>query len=64
MFLRALDPMGQVQRLTRFEEIHEPLSISFERLSMNVGETRILQNLSGAIYAKNTTALVGHISSR
>jgi ABC-type phosphate transport system ATPase subunit len=56
--------MGQVQRLTRFEEIHEPLSISFERLSMNVGETRILQNLSGAIYAKNTTALVGTISSR
>jgi hypothetical protein len=51
-------PTEQVQRLTRFEEIHEPLSIAFEGLSMNIGETRILENLSGAIYAKNTTALV------
>lgn len=48
----------QVQRLTRFEEISEPLSISFERLSMTVGETRIIQNLSGTIHAKATCALV------
>jgi hypothetical protein len=35
-----------------------PLSISFENLNLTVGKTRIIQDLTGAIYAKSTCALV------
>ena len=48
----------ELNRLTHFETITEPLSISFQKLTLTVGKTKIIQDLTGAVNAKATCALV------
>ena len=48
----------ELHRLTHFETIEEPLTISFENLTLTVGETKIIQDLTGQVNAKATCALV------